>query len=139
MAFNQLLVPTDYSSKSIRAARTAIEMTSKTDSKVMLLHVIQTIQDAGYEEFREFYDGLLFKARERMEAMTSELVSDVPLEHHVVFGPPVGAIIGFAEEQQVDLIVIGSHRVKPGNQSDGFGTISYKVGALASCPVLIVK
>jgi nucleotide-binding universal stress UspA family protein len=139
MAFYQLLVPTDYSSKSIRAARTAIEMASNTGGKVMLLHVIQTIQDAGYEEFREFYDGLLSRARQRMEIMAGELESDVPLEHHVVFGPPVGAIIGFAEEQQVDLIVIGSHRINPGNQAEGFGTISYKVGVLASCPVLIVK
>jgi nucleotide-binding universal stress UspA family protein len=139
MGFNQLLVPTDYSSKSIRAARTAIEMASKTDGKVMLLHVIQTIQDAGYEEFREFYDGLLARARERMDAMASELESEIPFEYHVVFGPPVGAIIGFAEEQKVDLIVIGSHRVNPGDQAEGFGTISYKVGVLASCPVLIVK
>lgn len=139
MSFHQLLVPTDYTSKSIRAARTAIEMASQSGGKVLLLHVIQTIQDAGYDEFREFYDGLLARARERMESMTNDLESDVPLEQHVVFGPPVGAIIGFAEEQQVDLIVIGSHRINPGNQAEGFGTISYKVGVLASCPVLIVK
>ena len=139
MAFHHFLVPTDYSSKSIRAARTAIEMASPSGGRVMLLHVIQTIQDAGYDEFREFYDGLLARARERMDAMIGELESDVPLEQHVVFGPPVGAIIGFAEEQQVDLIVVGSHRINPGNQAEGFGTISYKVGVLAPCPVLIVK
>jgi universal stress protein A len=40
---------------------------------------------------------------------------------------------------RADLIVLPSHRVNPSMVGRDWGTISYKVGILAQCPVLLVK
>jgi Universal stress protein family len=37
----------------------------------------------------------------------------------------------------VDLVVMGSHKVEPGDR--GWGTTSYKVGIACQCPILLVK
>jgi hypothetical protein len=42
-------------------------------------------------------------------------------------------------ESGVELIVLSSHRVDLQNPGAGWGTMSYKVGILSQCPVLIVK
>ena len=48
-------------------------------------------------------------------------------------------IVRYAGEIGVDLIVLKSHRIDLENPSAGWGTVSYKVGILAQCPVLLVK
>ena len=48
-------------------------------------------------------------------------------------------LVRFAEEQNVDLIVINSHKIEWDEPTQGLGTISYKVSILADCPVLLVK
>jgi universal stress protein A len=48
-------------------------------------------------------------------------------------------IIRFTEEQAVDLVVLSSHPVGKDSGIEGWGTISYKVGMLCSCPVMLVK
>ncbi len=45
----------------------------------------------------------------------------------------------YAVEEGMDLIVLKSHRIDLENPSAGWGTVSYKVGILAQCPVLLVK
>ena len=45
----------------------------------------------------------------------------------------------FAVADSVDLIVLASHRVNPSMVNRDWGTISYKGGILAQCPVLLVK
>ena len=49
------------------------------------------------------------------------------------------AIVKYAAANEVDLIVLASHRVKPSRVDRDWGTMSYKVGILAQCPVLLVK
>ena len=49
------------------------------------------------------------------------------------------AVVQFAAAHDVDLIVLPSHRVDPSLANRDWGTISYKIGILAQCPVLLVK
>ena len=57
----------------------------------------------------------------------------------VIFGDRAHEIVRYAMERGVDLIVLSSHRIDLGNPSAGWGTVSYKVGILSQCPVLLVK
>ena len=61
------------------------------------------------------------------------------VEEKVLFGNRVEEIVKSAAESRADLIVLGSHKVDLRRPGHGFGTISYKVGILAQCPVLLVK
>jgi nucleotide-binding universal stress UspA family protein len=52
-------------------------------------------------------------------------------------GPPSRTIINFAQEHEVDLIVLGSRGT---GDIEGYllGSVSHKVTSLADCPVLVV-
>jgi universal stress protein A len=58
---------------------------------------------------------------------------------YITVGHRIQEIINFAAEQQVEVIVMNSHKVNLQNPDEDWGTISYKVGVLAQCPVLLVK
>jgi universal stress protein A len=49
------------------------------------------------------------------------------------------SVVKFAAANDVDLIVLASHRVNLSKMNRDWGPISYKVGLLAQCPVLLVK
>jgi nucleotide-binding universal stress UspA family protein len=61
------------------------------------------------------------------------------VESAVVYGRRAEEIVKYASANNVDLIVLASHRVNPSMVNRDWGTISYKVGILAQCPVLLVK
>ena len=56
-----------------------------------------------------------------------------------MYGKRAEQIVDFAAAHAVDLIVLASHRVNPTMVNRDWGSISYKVGILAQCPVLLVK
>ena len=48
-------------------------------------------------------------------------------------------ILRFASEFGADLIVLSSHRFDPERAAASWGTISYKVGLVSPCPVLLMR
>jgi hypothetical protein len=53
---------------------------------------------------------------------------------HPDTGPGVRDIVRVAAKRAIDLIVMSSHRVRPGRPGAGWGTTSYKVGVFCRCP-----
>ncbi|WP_028321232.1 universal stress protein [Desulfatiglans anilini] len=139
--FLNILVPSDFTEKSLHAAKIALQLAKlQQGAKVTLLHVIETIEGAEYAEFAEFYEKLHKRAVRKMQKLVESLGSEAAAaQTPIVFGKRVSEIIHFVHENQVDLIVLGSHRIDPEKAPEGLGTISYKVGILSPCPVLMVK
>ena len=125
--FESILVPVDLTPKNRRAVETARELASRPGGRVTLLHVIETL-DLPFDELREFY--------ERLEARATALIDHC---RGLIAAYKVPKIVEFAEEGGFDLIILDSHRVRPGEPGKGITTISYRVAILASCPVLLVK
>jgi len=63
----------------------------------------------------------------------------VTIRHLIKFGKRAEEILHVAEEENADLAVLRSHRVDSSMSGRDWGTISYKVGILATCPVLLIK
>lgn len=139
--FQHILVPTDLTERSTGAIQIAMDLhrqcASPEKAKITLLHVIQKVVEDEDEDFNDFYEDLKARARERFETIAVD--TDLPLEKHILVGSRVEEIIRFAQENQVDLTVLSSHRIDPENPAEGWGTISHKVGILAPCPVMLVK
>ena len=138
--FRNILLPTDLTEKSDKALDVALNIHSDGECKITLLHVIEAIDDAEDEEFRPFYEKLTERAFRKMEGMvprTGSYGGNIHIE--VLHGNRVREIVGFARENAVDLIVLGSHRIENIDQAEGWATISYRVAILAHCPVLMVK
>jgi nucleotide-binding universal stress UspA family protein len=80
------------------------------------------------------------RAREKMDDLIAPYQSgEARLEERIVYGNRTQAILEFAADYGIDLIVMSSHQVDPDDPATGWGTISYKVGILAACPIMLVK
>ena len=138
--FKNILVPTDFSEDDIHALEIAVRLSSLGHGKIRLLHVIEIIANTSFEEFRDFYTTLEKRAYDDMTAMIGRFQDDAErIEPEVIYGSRAREILRFAEDSSTDLIVMKSHRIDVEDRAQGWGTISYKVGILAQCPVMLVK
>ena len=62
-----------------------------------------------------------------------------PRREEIIFGNRAEEIVRYATETAVDLLVLSSHRIDLKKPGAGWGTLSYKIGILSPCPVLLVK
>ena len=141
MLFKNILVPVDLSEKSLKALRIAVDMIPGTEeARVTLLHVIEVIDGASDDEFAEFYEKLSKRAEKKMAAIAEEYSDEkLTIEKRIVLGKRVQKIVGFACENENDLIILSSHKIEKLEPSEGWATISYRVSILSPCPVMMVK
>lgn len=110
--YRNILVPVDFSAHTERVVRRALEAAGKRHANVTLLHVVDDILMPG-----EFYDIALDLelekkqhevAHSRMEKLQESFDYD-RLATEVLSGNPGATIINYADEHDIDLVVIGSH------------------------------
>ena len=141
--FRKILVPVDFTEKNEAALASAIEIAGRSDgeeSEVTLLHVIETIEHVSFDEMKDFYRGLETRAAARLFTMEERFRSaGVRVRHDILYGKRAEAIVRFAEDHEVDLMILSSHKVDREHPALGWGTISYRVAIVVRCPVLLVK
>ena len=138
--FKHILLPTDLTDRNRKAIQIAIKMAIEDGAAITLLHVIETIEDADSEDFRKFYKQLGVRAGKKLDKMTSEYRNEkLVMEKQILYGGRVAEILNFAAGHQVDLIIMSSHKLDLEHATEGWGTISFKVGVLSECPVMLVK
>ena len=138
--FKNILVPTDLTEKSKKALEIAVEMASIEENTITLLHVIEMIEGVVVEEFQDFYEKLSKRAQREMDKIVSPYKNDgLRINKEIVIGKRVQEIIRFANEHAIDLIILSSHKIENFGTGEGWATISYQVGILAACPVMMVK
>ncbi|MFO7986724.1 MAG: universal stress protein [Desulfatiglandaceae bacterium] len=138
--FKNVLVPTDFSGEDTHALDIAVKLGAMDNGKISLIHVIEIIANATFEEFADFYKKLEKKAVKDLHRMIVQLQDPrVEIMPEVLYGNRAQELLRFVEERKIDLIVMKSHKVDVEDRAQGWGTISYKVGILAPCPVMLVK
>jgi nucleotide-binding universal stress UspA family protein len=138
--FRRIVVPTDLTDRTTKALDLALELAAGARSRVTLLHVIQTVPGLEFGELKPFYEKIHAKAAKKMAAMVRQAAArrlEVGME--IAYGSRAETIVKTAKTRNADLIVLASHRVNPSMVGRDWGTLSYKVGLLAQCPVLLVK
>jgi universal stress protein A len=138
--FKKILVPVDLSDTHQQAIEIAARLADESDGQVTLLHVVEVIPGLWVEEERDFYDRIEAAAWDHLSRIGRELEKlHVPRREEIIFGNRAEEIVRYATETGVDLIVLSSHRIDLKNPGAGWGTLSYKIGILSQCPVLLVK
>jgi nucleotide-binding universal stress UspA family protein len=138
--FRKILVPIDLSDRHQQALEIAARLAKESDGEVMLLHVIEIIPGLHLGEERDFYQHLERMALDHLTRLGRYLEEHhIPRREEIVYGNRASEIVRYAMETGVDLIVLSSHRIDPKDPAAGWGTVSYKVGILSQCPVLLVK
>ncbi|MDX1520409.1 MAG: universal stress protein [Anaerolineae bacterium] len=145
--FDKILVAVDGSEYSNHAVNTAANLAKIHNSSVLLLHVIRDwalpkeieamilageITASRLEVLRDSGQIILDKAKEKFEAGG---ILDIKSE--ILEGSPATKIVDYAEENEVDLIILGHRGL--GSAREMLGSISNKVSNLTKISCLIVK
>ena len=142
VVLNKILCPYDFSESSSHALRYAIEFASAYKAKLYLLHVF----DIRILDYGEPIYGISVPTGDAVSTIKTELANSIPekvknglqVETIVVSGVPFYEIIKFANENGIDLIVMGTHG-RTGIAHILLGSVAEKVVRKASCPVLTVR
>lgn len=138
--YDNVLIPVDLSSANEAVFATARELTDPTDTDVILLHVIETLQDDEPGEMDDFYEELREEADEKMTDWAEDMAEDgFKVQAAITYGERGPAITRVAEENDVDLIVQRSHKVNRNAENPNVGTVSHQVAIFAPCSVLLVR
>ena len=138
--FKNILVPSDLTERNHKAMDIAIKMAIENQAAVTLLHVVEVIEEVDSDDFRKFYKHLGTTAGRKMNKLIAEHGREgITIDKQILYGKRVYEILNFAVAHNVDLIIMSSHKLDPENATEGWGTISFKVGVLSHCPVMLVK
>jgi nucleotide-binding universal stress UspA family protein len=130
---SRILFCADFSENSEQALKYAISATAEYDAELTLLHVLEGVPSPA-------------KAEEAMAAAGERLDKLIPREGRktlkvqtaVRIGEPYWQIIQLALEAQIDLVTMGV-RGRGALDLAVFGSTTYRVMQLGSCPVLAVR
>ncbi len=137
--FHKIVVPVDLTDRHGPVLDLAARLASGS-AEVVVLHVIEVLHGLGREGDPEFYRRLETKANRHVGLMVEALRGKkVTARGEVLYGDRADEIVRFARQEGADLIALASHPVDPARPGAGWGTLSYRVGLLATCPVLLVK
>jgi universal stress protein G len=134
------MVPVDLSDRNERALGAARRLAHERGSRVTLFHVIQRISGIAPKEFTAFYRRLVERSERKLRQIARKFDDGgVDVGTAVRVGEPAAEIVRATLRERVDLVVMGSHKGRPGGRPRGWGTTSYKVGIFCQCPILLVK
>lgn len=143
ITLKKILVPTDFSECSDAAVKYGRALASAFDSRLHVLHVVQDpyTQPWAAEAFPaplgELLEQWQAQARERIAAQIPEAERPEVMVAAQV-GSPIVEILRYANEQKIDLIVIGTHGRGPLGHIL-LGSVAERVVRKAPCPVLTVR
>ena len=143
MAIRKVLVPTDFSDCSDAALEYGRHMADTFGAALHVLHIVQDpyTQPWAAEAFPAPLGDLLLQWEEQARKRMLDALTEPERVRATVatqIGSPFLEIVRYAEEQQIDLIVIGTHGRGPiGHML--LGSVAEKVVRKAPCPVLTVR
>ena len=120
----EVLFPTDFSPASEAAGRIARAMALEAGARLHVLHVVPPVTDASV-------------FREQLTRVGQGLAEGLRVETALRSGLAGRAIVHYAHEKGVDLIVLGTHG-RTGWSHAILGSVAETVVRLAPCPVLTV-
>lgn len=135
---DRILVPTDFSEKSLQAIKETIAF-ADANPDVYILHVLKPLEATE--------PGVVWESvntERRTEAILALYDEKFPkseyegLNFEIREGDPTSEIIDYAEYRQINLIVMPS-RGRTGISRFFMGSIAERVVRFAHCPVLVLK
>jgi nucleotide-binding universal stress UspA family protein len=161
MDIQQILVPIDYSDDSVLALQWAASLAQQFEARLILLHVIAKAVEEVYPQGNSFavlapayYGGMApgsqlgwqpiivdleVQAHTQLQDFAAQhLHHRLPIQVKVMVGKPADAIVRLAQEEGIDLIVMGTHG-RTGVRHLLLGSVAEAVIRQVRCPVTTVR
>jgi nucleotide-binding universal stress UspA family protein len=140
----KVLVPTDFSESARHALTYGISFAREYGAELVLLHVVENLT-VGYASdlfpvpMAEVFQEISGYAKGELAKLGAEArEKGLSAQEHVVMGRPSAEIIRFAQENAIDMIVLGTHGKGMLDQAL-FGSTTERVVRRSPCPVLTVR
>lgn len=145
--YNKILIPTDGSECSKRAARHALYIADITSADIILLHVVDThIIRLGYASFfkEDLYDMLIDEGKRIIEDFRKEIEiyrvkcsKNIKINTKIKDGEPYEEIVKTITDGNIDLVVMGASG-RHGINRILLGSVTERVVRKSVAPVLVV-
>jgi len=150
--FSKILVPIDGSEPSFHAARVAVNIANKFNSELIIIYVVVSPSKSEYANLTGLVtpkqiDMIIENAKKesrnwfkKIEDKVKEENSNIKISMKVLLtGIAIYVeVIQFAQQENIDLIVIGT-RGRSGIKKLLLGSTASGVVTYANCPVLVTK
>ena len=138
MHARKILFPTDFSHTGDAALQMATSLARDSGATLLIVHIEEapTVYAGG-----DFYYGIPEPPTEELQRMLEQVKPTdpgVPYEHRMLTGDPANAIVKLADQESVDMIVMGTHG-RTGLARLLMGSVAEAVVRRSSCPVLTYK
>jgi nucleotide-binding universal stress UspA family protein len=144
----KILVAIDGSPMSDKAAEEAVRMAAGNPSQFKSkIYAMLVLPNAPRSTFTDFVPMPPITESEEWEERRQRIFYvieknaaeyGIPLEIRVAYGDPADELIGFAEKEEIDVIIIGSSG-KGFLRRKVLGSVSHKVVTNARCSVYVVR
>jgi len=146
--YKNILICVDGSDNARRAAAAGAQLAATLDAQLHLVTVVRPFKVSP--ELKRFLmaEGMMGEPKYVLDEMTKDILAEArkaatnakvkKIETDVLEGKPARAIVEFAKDNHVDLIVMGGRGVGEPDSSM-LGSVSHKVGNLAKCTVMMVR
>ncbi|WP_340819446.1 universal stress protein [Methanolobus sp. WCC4] len=140
--YKNIFIATDGSKQNEKAVQHSIELAKLSGAKLYAGYVVDTAafasipMDAGWEMMYELLEKEANVATGTVEELAK--AADVPFETVILEGNPSHEIIEFADNNNIDLIILGTLG-KTGLDRFLLGSVAEKVTRNSKVPVLIVR
>ncbi len=149
ISLKRILVPIDFSEHSAKAVRYGTELTAKFGADLHLLHAVETTTIMYGEGTGMYGDSTLYFSPEslaeveaaavkQLDDLKIDLADDLQVIRTVLHGHPFVEIVRYAKDNDIDLIVVGTHG-RGAIAHMLIGSVAEKVVRKAPCPVLVVR
>lgn len=138
----KILVPLDGSKASVAALEEAVTMARAEKDKLYVISVtLEVAALSAYNTVQYTHDLVDFERRQAQKMIDAEIANvgyEGEVETRVLSGNPAGEIIRFAEDHDIDVIVMGNRGLGAFSRTI-LGSVSGKVINGAPCSVYVVK
>ncbi len=140
--YDDVLIPTDGSETIAETLDHALPIAQTTDATVHALYVVdRRVTAAASDETRSELDASLTAEGQQAVAAVEERATAAGLDTRtdIRTGRPSKAILDYADEVGIDLIVIGTRGKSPREKMTSLGSVSERVVDNAAIPVFVVR
>ena len=136
LEFKKLMVSIDFSPSCICALQFAIKVSRNFGSKIFVYHMLPVPPSTQYTH--PMYERDVNIARKKLNTVCREMPSEIDVECKAWGGVhPHLEILNYAENKEIDIIVMGSHTKETGGKWY-VGSAVERVSYRAMCPVIVI-
>ncbi|OGP72115.1 MAG: hypothetical protein A2Y80_06780 [Deltaproteobacteria bacterium RBG_13_58_19] len=140
---HKILFPIDFAENLEPLLPWVSTMVNKFEATLYVLFVTQDLADFSsfyvpHANIQSFQEEALKGAQQKMKGVAQEFFKGFPhLKTRVEMGDPAAKVLEVAQQEGIDLIIMGSHGRK-GLERTIFGSVCDRVLRGATCPVLTI-